>query len=147
LHFQRWPHIFSPNLHIFGNNASEWTCEISSKIFHVMFLIYSFSMWQTLDDMTKYSMPCQQIFCQITCIFFLWSTMVYWLWTWVWQIELSIATYYKGLKIKENKSMHFIIPGEYFKCLKLLERKYKIFKTIEMGGNCTVDKYLMKLNS
>jgi hypothetical protein len=41
--------------------------------------------------------------------------------------------------------MHFIILGEYSECLGLLEGKYKIFRTVEMGGNCMVENYLMKL--
>jgi hypothetical protein len=44
--------------------------------------------------------------------------------------------------------MHFIILGatQCSKCLGLLGEK-KTFKFVEMGGNCMVEKYLMKLNS
>ncbi len=51
----------------------------------------------------------------------------------------------------ENKRRHACISSSpvqpIFQMSKALGKKYKIFRIVEMGGNCMVEKYLMKLNS
>jgi len=49
-------------------------------------------------------------------------------------------------KRKQKHAFHHPWCNQYFECLGLLERKYKIFRVVEMGGNYMVEKYLMKLN-
>jgi hypothetical protein len=48
-------------------------------------------------------------------------TMVYLLWTWFW-------------------------PRKPLKALMLLDDNYNIFKNVEIGRNCILEKYLMKIN-
>jgi len=75
---------------------------------------------------------------------FLGSTIVYWLWTWVWPTKLSNATSCEGLKTKKKDAFHHLWCKQYSKCLGFLDKNYDVFKNIEMGGNCMVEKYLMK---
>ncbi len=49
-------------------------------------------------------------------------------------------------KIKQKHTFHHAWCNQYSECLGLLQKKYKIFIFVEMGGNCMVEKYLMKLN-
>jgi hypothetical protein len=123
-----------------SNDACEWTCEPTQlkrkeflKIFHAMswniFVIFIFHMANF--------MWCGGIF--------LGSTIVYWLWTWVWPTKLPSATSCEGLKTKKRDAFHHPWCKQYSKCLGFLDKNYDVFKTIEMGGNCMVEKYLMKL--
>jgi hypothetical protein len=115
---------------------------------HGIFLIDSFSIWKILDDVVKYSMTWHGLVCHITYIFF--------------RINNGLLTLDMGLanrilkcnlmwrfedKRKQKHAFHHPWFNQYSKCLRLLEKLYKIFRTIEMGGNYMVEKYLMKLNS
>jgi hypothetical protein len=42
-------------------------------------------------------------------------------------------------------AFHHPYYKQYSKCLGFLDENYNIFKIVEMGGNCMVEKYLMKL--
>jgi hypothetical protein len=44
-------------------------------------------------------------------------------------------------------AFHHALYNQYSKCLRLLDKNYNIFWIVEMGGNCMVEKYLMKLKS
>ncbi len=50
-------------------------------------------------------------------------------------------------KITQKHAFHHPWCNQYSECLRLLGKKYKTFIFVEMGGNCMVEKYLMKLNS
>jgi hypothetical protein len=52
------------------------------------------------------------------------------------------ATSCEGLKTKENKKMHFIILGATDIQMSRGQKNYLILRTIKMGGNCMVEKYL-----
>jgi hypothetical protein len=77
-------------------------------------IIYLSTMWISLNDVVEY-------FTMSHAWFILKSTMVYWLWTWVW-------------------------PRKPMKSLMLLDNNYNLFKNVQIGGNCKIEKYLMKIN-
>jgi hypothetical protein len=52
---------------------------------------------------------------------------------------------FESKKIKD--AFHRAYYNQYSKCLGLLDKNYNIFRIVQMGGNCMVEKYLMKLKN
>jgi hypothetical protein len=101
-----------------------------------------------LDDVAKYSMTWHRIFCHITYIVFGINNGLVILNMGLANRVLECSLMWRFLKTKENKhAFHHPWYNQYFECLRLLERIYKIFKTIELGENYMVEKYLIKFNS
>jgi len=60
-------------------------------------------------------------------------------------VESSIVWVFESKKNLKNAFYHPLC-NQCSQCLAFLDNNYNIFKNVEMGGNCILEKYLMKIN-
>jgi hypothetical protein len=102
---------------------------------------------ELLSDVTKYFLTSHRIFCHVTFII-------------CFDINNGLLILNMGLAKKTHWEQHHVnvwkqkkLKNAFYhpscnqcsKCLMLLDNNYNIFKNVEMGGNCILEKYLMKI--
>jgi hypothetical protein len=111
-----------------------------------IFLIYLCDM-ELLSDVTKYFLTSHRIFCHVTSIvcFDISNGLL------ILNMDLAKKPIESNVmwtfENKKNLKDTFYHPScnQCSKCLMLLNNNYNIFKNVEMGGNCILEKYLMKI--
>lgn len=140
--------------HINLNDASRWAGKNLWRIFHAIswnILNIFVCHVEILCDMAKYSMASHGIFCHITCV--VCSKINNGLLTlnvWVWSIELLKITSCEDLETKKIEGYilsSLIWCNQCSKCLGFLDNNYNIFKNVEIGGNCMVEKIWWSWNT